>query len=186
MTLRTFSAKRFELSVNLDRDGARALGTIIARIYELDRNVRSNDEKAAELERNNYPPEIVSRMNEYEKLIVPQELKAIREVVTSKFLTSPGRRKEVDKLLDRCLQFLASRVRDGVGVEILGPPALDAAAIADERAPAGEAGGPITHHVRAALQTACRAPAPSTGAPRETNAPAPTQQLPTDGKQKAA
>ena len=64
--------------------------------------------------------------------------------------------QDVDKLLDRCLQFLASRVRDGVGVEILGPPAADAAAGADERTPAGEAGEPITHHVRAALQTACR------------------------------
>ena len=160
VTLRTFSAKRFELAASLDRDSAMALGTIIARIYELDRNVRSNDEQAAELERKNYPPEIVSRMNEYEKLIVPQELKAIREVVTSKFLKTPGRRKDVDKLLDRCLQFLASRVRDGVGVEILGPPATDAAAGADERTPAGEAGEPITHHVRAALQTACRMPEP--------------------------
>lgn len=171
VTLRTYSAKRFELSVSLDRDGARALGTIIARIYELDRNLRSNDEKAAELERKNYPPEIVSRMNEYEKLIVPQELKAIRELVTSKFLKGPGRRKDVDKLLDRCLQFLTSRVRDGVAVEILGPPASDAAAITDERIPAGEAGGSITHHVRAALQTAFRAPARSPEAPRETPSP---------------
>ena len=189
VTLRTFSAKRFELSARLDRAGALALGTIIARVYELFRNVQSNDEKAAELERKNYPPEIVSRLNEYEKLMMPQELKAIREVVTSKFLKSPGRRKEVDKLLDRCLQFLASRIRDGVAVEILGPPAPEAAATADERTPAGETGGAITHHVRAALQTASRTPAPPPAAPRD--APSPpardqTRQLPTDDQQKAA
>ncbi len=172
VALRTHSANRFELSVRLDRDGALALGTIIARIHDLFGKVQANRRQAAELERQSYPPELVGHMMDYEKLIVPQGLRAIREVVTAKFLKSDKRRKEILKVLDRSLRFLAIRIRDGVEVEIQGPQTVDAAAIADERTPAGEAGEALPHHVRAALQTARCGPAAGPTQPGATAAPA--------------
>ncbi len=172
VALRTFSAQRFELSVRLDREGALALGTIIARIHNLFGKVRANRRQAAELEQQGYPPEIIGHMMDYEKLIIPQGLRAIRELVTAKFLKCDRRRKEIDKVLDRSLRFLAVRIRDGEEVEILGPQAGDAAAIADERTPAGEAGEALPHHVRAALQMASRGPAAASTQPDATTTPA--------------
>ena len=169
--LRTFSAKRFELSVRLDRDGALALGTIITKIHHLFGKVQANRRKAAELERQSYPPELVGHMKDYEKLIVPEGLKAIREVVSAKFLKTDKRPKEVDKVLERSLRFLAIRIRDGVDVEILGPQAVDAAATADQRTPAGEEGDTLPHHVRAALLMASRIPAAGSAQPAATSAP---------------
>ncbi len=147
VVLRTFTASRFELSVKLDRRGALAIGTMVAGLYELGRKVQANRDKAAELERDNYPADIVRRMVEYEKTMVPLEIKAIRKLVTSKFLGAGGRRKDVEKVLDRSLRFMALRMREGVEVEVLGSMTGDAVAAVDT-AP------PVTHHVRAALHTA--------------------------------
>ena len=168
VALRTFSAKRFELSVPLDRDGALVLGTVIAKIHDIFGKVQANRRKAAELERQSYPPELVGRMKDYEKLIVPEGLKAIREVVSEKFLKTDKRPREVDKVLERSLRFLAIRIRDGVDVEILGPQAVDAAATADQRTPAGEEGDTLPHHVRAALLMASRIPAAASAQPAAT------------------
>ena len=170
VALRTYSAKRFELSVPLDRDGALVLGTIIARIHDLLGKVRANRRKATELERQGYPPEIVGHMLEYEKVIVPEGLTAIQELVTTKFLKTEKRRKEIDKVLERSLRFMAKRIRDGVDVEILGPPAVDAAATADQRTPAGEEGDTLPHQVRAALLMASRIPAAGSTQPAATTA----------------
>ncbi len=155
VVLRTFTASRFELSLKLDRRGALAIGTMVAGIYELGCKVQANREKSAELERNNYPADIVRRMVEYEKTMVPLELKAIRKLVTSKFLGDGGRRKDVEKVLDRSLRFMALRMREGVEVEILGSMTGDAVAV-------GDTVPPVTHHVRAALHTADR-PKPKAG-----------------------
>ena len=147
VVLRTFTASRFELSVKLDRRGALAIGTMVAGLYELGRKVQANREKSAELERDNYPADIVRRMVEYEKTMVPLEIKAIRKLVTSKFLGDGGRRKGVEKVLDRSLRFMALRMRAGVEVEVLGSMTGDAVPVVD-------AAPPVTHHVRAALHTA--------------------------------
>ena len=147
VALRTFTASRFELSVKLDRRAALAIGTMVAGIYELGRKLQANREKSAELERENYPADIIRRMVEYEKTMVPTEIKAIRKLVTSKFLGAGGRRKDVEKVLDRSLRFMALRMREGVEVEVLGPMTGDAI-VAVDKAPL------VTHHVRAALHAA--------------------------------
>ncbi len=154
VVLRTFTASRFELSMKLDRRGALAIGTMVAGIYELGRKVQSNREKSAELERDNYPADIVGRMVEYEKTMVPQEIMAIRKHVTSKFLGGGGRRRDVERVLDRSLRFMAQRMREGVEVEVLGPMIGDAVAAFEQPTKAGETSRPVTHHVRAALHTA--------------------------------
>ncbi len=147
VVLRTFTASRFELSVKLDQRGALAIGTMVAGIYELGRKLQANREKSAELERDNYPADIIRRMVEYEKTMVATEIKAIRKLVVSKFLGARGQRKDVEKVLDRSLRFMALRMREGVEVEVLGPMTGDAI-VAVDTAP------PITHHVRAALHAA--------------------------------
>ena len=133
---------------------------MVAGIYELGRKVQANREKSAELERDNYPADIVRRMVEYEKTIVPLEIKAIRKLVTSKFLGDGGRRKDVEKVLDRSLRFMALRMRAGVEVEILGSMTGDAVPVVDT-AP------PFTHHVRAALHAAGMAKPKATSTDQE-------------------
>lgn len=165
VVLRTYTASRFELSAKLDRQGALVIGTMVAGIYEMGRKLQSNREKSAELERSNYPADIVGRIVEYEKVIVPSEIRAIRDLVTAKFLGNGGRRRDVEKLLDRALRFLAHRMREGVEVEVLGPMIGDAVVAGDEETRPGEAPRLVTHHVRAALHTA-GAPGPKSEAPQ--------------------
>ncbi len=153
VSIRTFSTRRFELSASIDRIGALALGTTIGGIYEMFRRIKDNRERAAELERRKYPQDIVGRIKDYEQQIVPEEMKAIREVVRTRFMKSDGKRRDLDKILDRGLRFLAVKIRDGVEVEIVGAPAADSVATSDR------AETVMTHHVRAALQSAHRASA---------------------------
>ncbi len=163
VVLRTFTANRFELCVKLDRRGALAIGTMVAGIYELGRKVQSNREKSAELERDDYPADIVRRMVEYEKTMVPLEIKAIRTLVASKFLGDAGRRKDVARVLDRSLRFMAMRMREGVEVEVLGSMTGDAVAVVDTVLP-------VTHHVRAALHAAAISKPKSAPSKRQTQA----------------
>jgi hypothetical protein len=148
VSLRTYSTERFELAVPLDRDGALALGVTIARIYEMFRKVRDNRERAEELEKQSYPSDIVGRLTAYEHELVGQQMKAIKEELTKRNVRrGAGKPKEVDKLLDKGLRFLAVRIREGVEVEIAGPRVTTE--------PVAESGPePVTHHVRAALHAA--------------------------------
>jgi hypothetical protein len=158
VSLRTHSTERFELSVPLDRDGALALGVAVARIYEMFQKVQANRDRAVELEKQSYPSEIVGRITSYEHQLVSRELKAIKEELTQRNVRrGAGKRKEIDKLLDKGLRYLAIRIREGVEVEIVGPTA------ATEPGAAGAGHDPVTHHVRAALRAARQvkpAPAP--------------------------
>jgi len=148
VSLRTYSTERFELAVPLDRDGALALGVTIARIYEMFHKVRANRERAEELEKQSYPSDIVGRVTAYEHELVGQQMKAIKEELTKRNVRrGAGKPKEVDKLLDKGLRFLAVRIREGVEVEIAGPRVTNE--------PVAESGPePVTHHVRAALHAA--------------------------------
>jgi len=117
VSLRTYSTERFELAVPLDREGALALGVTIARIYEMFRKVRANRERAEELEKQGYPSDIVGRLTAYEHELVGQQMKAIKEELTKRNVRrGAGKPKEVDKLLDKGLRFLAVRIREGVEV----------------------------------------------------------------------
>jgi hypothetical protein len=147
VTLRTYSTECFELAVPLDRDGALALGVAVARVYEMFHKVRDNRQRAEDLEKQSYPSDIVGRLTAYEHQIVGQQMKAIKEELTKRHVRrGAGKPKEVDKLLDKGLRFLAVRIREGVEVEIAGPRAAQ---------PMAEAGPePVTHHVRAALHAA--------------------------------
>jgi hypothetical protein len=151
VSLRTYSTECFELAVPLDRDGALALGVAVARVYEMFRKVRDNRQRAEELEKQSYPSDIVGRLTAYEHQIVGRQMKAIKEELTKRHVRrGAGKPKEVDKLLDKGLRFLAVRIREGVEVEIAGPKAATE--------PVVEAGPePVTHHVRAALHAARRA-----------------------------
>ena len=155
--LRAFSTRRFELAARLDRPAAVALCTVIAGIYAMFDKIKENRDRADDLERNNYPHDIVGRIKDYEKQIAPQEMKAIREVATTRFLRGEtGRRKDLEKILDRGLQFLAVKIRDGAAVEIVGPPAAEAAASSE-----GSAEAATTHHVRAAMHALWKGTAPA-------------------------
>jgi hypothetical protein len=120
--------------------------------------VQANRDRAVELEKQSYPSEIVGRITSYEHQLVSRELKAIKEELTQRNVRrGAGKRKEIDKLLDKGLRYLAIRIREGVEVEIVGPTA------ATEPGAAGAGHDPVTHHVRAALRAARQvkpAPAP--------------------------
>ncbi|MHC4767518.1 MAG: hypothetical protein ACYTEI_02265 [Planctomycetota bacterium] len=148
VSLRTYSSECFELAVPLDRDGALALGVAVARVYEMFHKVRDNRQRAEELEKQSYPSDIVGRLTAYEQQLVGQQMKAIKEELKKRHVRrGAGKPKEVDKLLDKGLRFLAVRIREGVEVEIAGPRAATE--------PAAESGPePVTHHVRAALHAA--------------------------------
>jgi hypothetical protein len=155
VTLRTYSTERFELAVSLDRDAALALGVVIARVYEMFHQVKANRQRAEDLEKQSYPSEIVGKITAYEHQLVGRQMKAIKQELTKSHVRrGAGRPKEVDKLLEKGLRFLAVRIREGVEVEIAGPRAAQ---------PMAEAGPePVTHHVRAALHAARLAkPAPT-------------------------
>ncbi len=140
--LRDYSAGRFDLAVGLDRETAGALATAIAGTYDLFRSVRANRERIAEMQRQNYPPDIVDRLRTHEQEIIALGLKAIREELGR--LVQP-RRREADRILERWLQFLVAQIQEGIEVEIIGPSHFDAA-------PTEDPGAPVTHHVRAALR----------------------------------
>ncbi|MHC4126808.1 MAG: hypothetical protein ACYTE6_04565 [Planctomycetota bacterium] len=152
VALRTHSSERFELAMPLDRDGALALGVVISRVYEMFREVQANRDRAADLEKQSYPSEIVSGLMGYEHQLVGKQMSAIKEDLTKRYVRrGAGKPKEVAKLLDKGLRFLAIRIREGVEVEIAGPRAA-------AELPLAEAGhDPVTHHVRLALQMARQA-----------------------------
>lgn len=149
VSLRVYSANRFELSAPLDRDGALVLGTIIAGVYEMFDRVMANRTQAAELEKLKYPGEIVSRMRGFEQQVIQREMKAIKEKLAKRSSAGDApKRRDYDRMIDKGLRFLAVKVRDGVDLEIVGPyVAGDCDAAAPER-------DGITHHVRDALRTA--------------------------------
>jgi hypothetical protein len=139
--LRDYSAGRFDLAVTLDAPSAAALAAAIAGTYELFRRVRANRERVADLQRQNYPPDITDRLGAHEQEIIATGLKGIREELSRHV---QPRRREADRVLDRWLQFLVAQIQDGIEVEVLGPSILDAAPPEEQ--------GAVTHHVRAALR----------------------------------
>jgi hypothetical protein len=150
--LRTHSTDRFELAVPLDRDGALALGVVVACVYEMFREVRANRDRAADLERRGYPSEIVSRITGYEHQVVAKHLSAIKEELTKRHVRrGAGKPKAIDRVLDKELRFMAMKMREGVALEIVGPTTA--------AGPAAAEGGhdSVPHHVRAALQAARQA-----------------------------
>jgi hypothetical protein len=178
VTLRTYSTERFELTMPLDRDAALALGVAVARVYEMFRQVRANRERAEELEKQSYPSDIVGRLTAYEHQLVGQQMKAIKEELTKRHVRrGAGKPKEVGKLLDKGLRFLAVRIREGVEVEIAGPRAATE--------PVAESGPePVTHHVRAALHAARLAK--PTAAPDQKQDKKDKKQAPKRGEKQAA
>jgi hypothetical protein len=190
VSLRTYTTDRFELMVPLDRDGALALGLVVARIYRMFRKVRAHRDRAGDLEKEGYPSEIVSRLTAYEQQLVGKHLKAIKEELTKRHVRAGvAKPKEVDKLLDKGLRFMAIRIREGVEVEIVGPAGADETQITEAGA------DPVTHHVRAALQRARQAkpepPAGEKGGTGQHEPEAPRIPLskiaePTEGEKKAA
>ncbi len=158
VVLRTHSAQRFELSAPLEPGAALALGTAIAGIYEMFERIKNNRERAAELERQHYPPDLVKRMKEYERELIPQAMAEVRERFKARFVRpSEMKPRELDKTLERTLRFMAMRIRDGVEVELIGPMSVDTTA------PGEQADRSLTHHVRQALQMAARMPATKEG-----------------------
>jgi hypothetical protein len=152
VSLRTHSTDRFELSMPLDRDGALALGIVVARVYEMFREVRANRDRAADLERRGYPSEIVSRLTGYEHQIVKKHLSSIKAELTRQYVRrEAGKPKEIDRLLDKDLRFMAIKMREGVAVEIAGPTS------AADRATAEGGHDAVPHHVRSALKAARQA-----------------------------
>ncbi|MHC4415181.1 MAG: hypothetical protein ACYS0G_07855 [Planctomycetota bacterium] len=150
VSMRTFSAGNFELSVGLDRETALALGTVIGDIYKMFEQVKANRAKADDLSEQLYPPEIVDRVKAYEQQIVQQDMKAIKEKLVTRFIRREGgRRRETEKHVERGLRFLALRIREGVELELLGPSAADGAG-------AEKPFRMQTHHVRAAMEMASR------------------------------
>ena len=149
VSLRTHSTERFELSVPLDHDGASALGMVVARVYEMFGKVIANRERAVDLEKQGYPSEIVGRIKSYETQLINQQLKAIKQELTQRHVRrGAGKRKEIDRLLDKGLRYLAIRIGEGVALELVGPT-IDADPVT------AEAGADaVTHHVRAALRMA--------------------------------
>jgi hypothetical protein len=158
--LRTHSAGMFELIVGLDQGGALALGTILGELYGIFAMVRSNRGRLDELKQQKYPKEILGTLQSYEQQIIHQGLAALREMVLAKFVrVEGGRRKDLDRVLERGLRFLVVRVNDGVSLEISGPLPFDDAeregpvvAWADERL------HQLPHQVRAAVAMASGAP----------------------------
>jgi hypothetical protein len=187
VALRTHSSERFELSMPLDREGALALGVVVSRVYEMFREVQANRDRAADLEKRSYPSEIVSGLMGYEHQLVGKQMNAIREELTARHVRrGAGRPKEIVKLLDKGLRFLAIKIREGVEVEIAGPRA------AAESSPAEAGHDAVTHHVRSALQAARQAmrEAPSEqkpqGEPQAPRLPLSKIAEPDEGEKKAA
>jgi hypothetical protein len=140
VSLRTYSTERFELSVPLDRDGALALGLVVARIYEMFEKVNANRDRAVDLERQGYPSEIVGRITSYESHLINHQLKVIKDELTQRHVRKgAGKRKEIDKRLDKGLRYLAIRIREGIDLELIGPT------VGVESAGAESGPDPVTH-----------------------------------------
>lgn len=152
VSLRNLSSGHFELKATIDRDGALALGSIIGGIYDLYRKVDANRRNADELGRQNYPPEIVTQIKEYEQHIIQLELKAIKETVARGIKGKGNRRKEAERALERGLRFLTVMIREGVELEIVGPTVFDLSENGD--VVTDDFTRRLPHHVRAAVRTA--------------------------------
>ena len=72
--IETLRREGFELSVSLDRDGALAVGVVVACVYEMFGKVKANRDRAADLEKQGYPSEIVGRFTSYEQQLVTEQL----------------------------------------------------------------------------------------------------------------
>lgn len=151
--LRNFSSGHFELAVQLEQESALAFGTVVGGIYGLYRKVQANRRNADELGKQNYPPEIITQVKAYEPLIIQHELKSIKEALLGKYVRKGGKRKEIDKVLDRALRFLVLRIREGADLEILGPAHLDASDSPGEM-PGDDSVRALPHHIRSAIAIA--------------------------------
>jgi hypothetical protein len=167
VALRTNTTERFELSVLLDRERALALGTIVARVYEMFQEVRLNRRRAEDMEKHGYPSEVVGKVTGYEQRLINEGLQGLRAKLTQRLVRkNAGKPREIERRLDASLRFIAVRVREGVDVELTGPAPANATRDANA--------DPVTHHVRTALLAAEQAgPSAPSGAAKSGDAEAP-------------
>ncbi len=170
ISVRSVSARGFELSAAIDRDGAIALGTVVAGIYSMFEKVHAHRAKTMELIKSNYPQEIVGRVSGYEEQIIAQEMNAIRAALVAKAIASQTpRARETERLLERCLRFFAIKVRDGAAIEISPPKQALSKKAALQSAPAAQAIVPAPSGAGGQPPLSQPAPAPAAPAtpPRE-------------------
>ncbi len=176
VSVRSVSARGFELSAPIDREGAIALGTVVAGIYSMFEKVHAHRDKTMELIRDNYPQDIVGRVSGYEQQIIAQEMNAIRAALVAKAIANQiPRGREIERILERCLRFFAIRIRDGAAIEISPPRQTLSQKATPQSVPAAEA-------------TAAATPAPpdAAGQPPAQPAAAPAAPAPLPPAQVAA
>ncbi len=155
--VRLVNSRSFELAAPIDREGGLALAKLLAGLYDMFRKVGANRDRATELRAKGYPAEIVGQVEEYEQQIIAQDMAAFKEQLMVNRRQYKGSRKELEKLVERCLTTIADKVRAGVQLEVLGPMAAAEVDAEEEEPGRGDDSlRAVPHHVRAALRHAWR------------------------------
>ncbi len=156
LSVRCVSSTCFELSALIDRDGALVLGTAIVGLHQIFKKVQSNRRTVTALTEQGYPQHIVGSLKGWENQMAQAELRGLKEqLMAMPACTEKTKQKDVERHLEHVLKFLATKISDGVRVEIAPPAGADISVPGGENAEPDGLGG-VPHEVRASLRVAWR------------------------------